>query len=350
MHLRIENLHKHYGGVPALRGIDIAIESGELVAVLGPSGAGKTTLLRVLAGLEPCDAGRVAFGDRDAAGMNLRERRIGLVFQHFALFPHLNVFENVAFGLRVRPRRQRLSAAALAQRVDTLLERLQIAELRSRLPDQLSGGQKQRVAIARALAIEPSVLLLDEPFGALDAAVRSELRRWLRAIHDDTGSTTVLVTHDQEEALELADRLLVMRAGAIEQAGPPDRVYADPANAFVFDFLGRSSRLQGQVRSEVFLADGASLGFACPGLADGPGWLFVRPHELVTGAGEDTLPAQVVKAHVRAGRRMLTLRLPAQPRSVELDLGYDGTAPTPGSEIRVRPLRYRVFRQDDASG
>ncbi|MBS0465027.1 MAG: ATP-binding cassette domain-containing protein, partial [Proteobacteria bacterium] len=197
MDIRITGLRKSFGTFAALQGVDLPIPSGQLLAVLGPSGAGKTTLLRLLAGLEAPDAGRIEFGGRDAATLTLRQRRVGLVFQHFALFPHLNVFENVAFGLRVLPRGERPAPAAMARRVDGLLERMQIADLRERFPGQISGGQRQRVALARAMAIEPSVLLLDEPFGALDAKVRSELRGWLRTIHDQTGYTTVFVTHDQ---------------------------------------------------------------------------------------------------------------------------------------------------------
>src|SRR5690349_2117231 len=232
MEISIEHLGKRFGRSAALRGVDLKIASGELLALLGPSGSGKTTLLRLIAGLLEGDSGSIKFGERDTRGMSLRERRVGFVFQHYALFPHLSMFENVAFGLRCKPRSQRPDKAAITRKVDELLRLVQMAELRDRLPDQLSGGQKQRVALARAMAIDPTVLLLDEPFGALDAKVRVELRRWLRRIHDETGFTTLFVTHDQEEALELADRVVVMSQGRIEQDGSPDTVYAEPATPF----------------------------------------------------------------------------------------------------------------------
>jgi sulfate transport system ATP-binding protein len=345
MDIGIEGLHKRFGTFPALRGVDLWIASGELLALLGPSGSGKTTLLRTLAGLEEPDAGRILFGTRDATHLSLRERRVGLVFQHYALFPHLSVFENVAFGLRSRRRRERPKAAELRRRVVELLERMQIGELRERLPDQLSGGQKQRVALARAMAIEPSVLLLDEPFGALDAKVRIELRRWLRHIHDETGYTTVFVTHDQEEALELADRVVVMREGTIQQDGTPEEVYTEPANAFVYDFLGRSNRIVGTVREGLFRANGSDATFACAGVKDGTAQLFARPHYLaLTGTGEG-FAAKVTEVRQLAGRSVVTLELPHQPRAVEVDIGDDAqhALPARGELVSVRPLRYRVF-------
>ena len=345
MDIGIEGLHKRFGSFQALHGVDLRIASGELLALLGPSGSGKTTLLRALAGLEEPDAGRILFGTRDATRLSLRERRVGLVFQHYALFPHLTVFENVAFGLRSRRRRERPARAELQRRVLELLERMQIGELRERLPDQLSGGQKQRVALARAMAIEPSVLLLDEPFGALDAKVRIELRRWLRQIHDETGYTTVFVTHDQEEALELADRVVVMREGRIQQDGTPEQVYTEPASAFVYDFLGRSNRIAGNVVSGVFRAEGSEATFPCEGVADGPAQLFARPHYLALVAAGEGLAASVVEVRHLAGRSVLTLEIPQQTRTVELDLGDDAqhALPARGDLVSVRPLRYRVF-------
>jgi sulfate transport system ATP-binding protein len=246
MEIRLENVSKQFEGFAALQPTTLAIPSGQLVALLGPSGSGKTTLLRLIAGLLPVDQGRIVFAGRDATRLSLRERQVGFVFQHYALFPHMSVFENVAFGLRSRPRKTRPAAPALRARVDELLALVQMAGFRDRLPGQLSGGQRQRVALARAMAIDPTVLLLDEPFGALDAKVRFELRSWLRRLHDETGFTTVFVTHDQEEALELADRVVVMNQGRIEQDDTPDRVYASPASAFVFDFLGRSNQIAGE--------------------------------------------------------------------------------------------------------
>src|SRR5262245_2330740 len=219
MSIHIEEITKKFSRFPALNHVNFTIESGELVALLGPSGSGKTTLLRVIAGLEFPDKGRILFGDRDVTSQSAYQRKAGFVFQHYALFQHLSVFENIAFGLRVRKKSQRPSEPQIRARVEQLLETIQLAEFAKRLPSQLSGGQRQRVAFARALAIEPEVLLLDEPFGALDAKVRKELRRWLREIHDKTGHTTVFVTHDQEEALELADRVVVMSQGKVEQIG-----------------------------------------------------------------------------------------------------------------------------------
>ena len=311
MEIRIEGLQKQFGAFPALRGVDLRIPSGQLLALLGPSGSGKTTLLRALAGLEEPDTGRILFGERDATRLSLRERRVGLVFQHYALFPHLSVFENVAFGLRSRRRRERPAKAELQRRVLELLDRMQIGELRERLPDQLSGGQKQRVALARAMAIEPSVLLLDEPFGALDAKVRIELRRWLRHIHEQTGYTTVFVTHDQEEALELADRVVVMREGKIQQDGTPEHVYAEPASEFVYDFLGRSNRIAGKVAGGVFRADGQATAFPCDQVADGLAQMFARPHDFaLVAAGDGIAAAHVIDVRQLAGRSMLTLELP----------------------------------------
>ena len=355
MDIGIEGLDKSYGTFPALHGLDLQIASGELLALLGPSGSGKTTLLRTLAGLEQPDSGRILFGDRDATRLSLRERRVGLVFQHYALFPHLSVFENVAFGLRSRPRRDRPKATELKRRVIELLERMQIGELRERLPDQLSGGQKQRVALARAMAIEPSVLLLDEPFGALDAKVRVELRRWLRHIHDETGYTTIFVTHDQEEALELADRVVVMQAGRIAQIGAPDAVYAEPASAYVYDFLGRSNQLHGRVANGMFRADGDGYTVACTDAVDGPARLFVRPHDLLLADAQPasaaqsatpaTFAAMVTDTRRVGGRFVLTLHMPGQPRPLELDLPDTAahTMPAPGATTCVQPRRYRVF-------
>jgi sulfate/thiosulfate transport system ATP-binding protein len=233
----VSNLEKAFGDHSTLRGVSIAVEAGELVALLGPSGSGKTTLLRAIAGLEQIDAGEVRFGDIDAGQLSLRERRIGFVFQHYALFRHMTVMDNIAFGLRARPRRERPSASAIRARVSELLNLVQLDGLEDRFPAQLSGGQRQRVALARALAIEPRVLLLDEPFGALDAMVRKELRRWLRDLHDRTGHTTLFVTHDQEEAFELADRVAVLNDGRIEQMGTASQIIDHPATEFIAGFV-----------------------------------------------------------------------------------------------------------------
>jgi sulfate transport system ATP-binding protein len=233
----VENITKEFGVYPALRGASLKAEAGELMAVLGPSGSGKTTLLRVVAGLEQPESGRVLFEDLDAASLSLRERRIGFVFQHYALFRHMTVLDNIAFGLRARPRRHRPSADEIVRRARELLDLVQLSGFEGRYPVQLSGGQRQRVALARALAIKPRVLLLDEPFGALDAKVRKELRRWLREFHDQTGHTTLFVTHDQDEAFELADRVAILNQGRVEQVAPPRVILQQPASAFVAAFV-----------------------------------------------------------------------------------------------------------------
>ena len=343
MELQLRNLSKRYPGVAALDDVDLDIGSGELVALLGPSGSGKTTLLRVIAGLLHADSGTVRFGDIDATKLSLRERNVGFVFQHYALFRHMSVAENIAFGLRSRPRRTRPDKATIARRVQELLQLIQLPELGGRYPEQLSGGQKQRVALARALAIEPSVLLLDEPFGALDAKVRVELRRWLRKLHEQTGQTTLFVTHDQEEALELADRVVVMREGRIEQMGTPSAIYREPASPYVFEFIGRANVLAGEVRDGRFQARNLRLDAA--DVVDGNARLYVRPHDLVLANGDDGFPAQVRALHRLADRITLELAVAGQERALELDLvdRADVRVPAAGDDVRVQPLRYRVF-------
>jgi sulfate transport system ATP-binding protein len=247
MSIQALNITKKFGHFTALDNVTLEIPSGELVALLGPSGSGKTTLLRIIAGLEFADSGNVRFNGKDISDRTARERQVGFVFQHYALFRHMSVFENIAFGLRVRPRKHRPTDAKIRAKVQELLELIQLEKLAQRFPSQLSGGQRQRVALARALAVEPSVLLLDEPFGALDAKVRQELRRWLRQLHDEIHITSVFVTHDQEEALELANRVVVMSEGKIEQIGTPDEVYNRPATPFVYKFLGNVNLFHGRV-------------------------------------------------------------------------------------------------------
>ena len=344
MDIRIEGVGKQFGDTAALHPVDLAIPSGQLVALLGPSGSGKTTLLRLIAGLLPVDTGRIAFGNTDATRLTLRERRVGFVFQHYALFPHLSVFENIAFGLRCKPRAQRPDAAAITRKVEDLLGLVQMSGLRDRLPDQLSGGQKQRVALARAMAIDPTVLLLDEPFGALDAKVRVELRRWLRRIHEETGFTTLFVTHDQEEALELADRVVVMNAGRIEQDGAPDHVYAQPATPFVFDFLGRSNQLSGQVRDQAFHAGDIGPSLPADGLPAGLATLFTRPHDIDVVPRGQGWAATVTEVRRLAGRLILEARVAGQARTVEVDLpSADAPAPRQGEEVGLLLRHYRLF-------
>ena len=246
MSIQVKNIEKHFGAFHALNNISLDFPDGQLVALLGPSGCGKTTLLRIIAGLESADGGQVILEGQDATDVHVRERQVGFVFQHYALFRHMTVFENIAFGLRVRPRATRPSEAEIKKRVTRLLDLVQLGFLADRYPAQLSGGQRQRIALARALAVEPRVLLLDEPFGALDAKVRKELRRWLRTLHDELHITSIFVTHDQEEALEVADQIVVMNKGNIEQIGSPREVYEKPATPFVFDFLGQANRFEGQ--------------------------------------------------------------------------------------------------------
>jgi len=294
MTIEARGIHKRFGDFTALRDVSLEVKEGELVALLGPSGSGKTTLLRIIAGLEFPDRGAVLFDGEDATARSARDRRVGFVFQHYALFRHMTVFENVAFGLRVRPRRDRPNEDAIRRQVSELLELVQLGALGGRLPSQLSGGQRQRVALARALAVRPRVLLLDEPFGALDSRVRKDLRRWLRQIHEELGITSVFVTHDQEEALELADRVVVMDHGSIEQVGTPEQVYHEPASRFVYEFLGDVN---------VFHAR----------LDGGPARVWVRPHLLTVSRqpSERAVRARVERVHAAGPTVRVELRTDA---------------------------------------
>ncbi|NYS60986.1 sulfate/molybdate ABC transporter ATP-binding protein [Vreelandella salicampi] len=281
MSIHLQNIGKHFGATRALEPVNLDIHEGELVGLLGPSGSGKTTLLRIIAGLENADRSRetskILFGERDVTNVHVRDRRIGFVFQHYALFRHMTVYDNVAFGLTVMPRKRRPSSGEIRSRVFRLLEMVKLEHLANRYPAQLSGGQQQRVSLARALAVEPDVLLLDEPFGALDAKVRQELRRWLRHLHDELNFTSVFVTHDQEEALELSDRVVVMSDGRIEQIDSPETLYRVPKNRFVFEFLGDVNHLEGRVRDGVLTCGDAHLNVDLP---DGHEELLLRPHEV----------------------------------------------------------------------
>ena len=281
--VELSGLHKRFGRFPALNGVDLRVEPGELLALLGPSGSGKTTLLRLIAGLDFADEGEVRFDGREVTSAHAAERGVGFVFQQYALFRHMTVAKNIAFGLDVKRRRERPSRGERQARVEALLKLVQLDGLGGRHPGQLSGGQRQRVALARALAVEPRILLLDEPFGALDASVRKSLRRELRRIHDATGVTTVFVTHDQEEALDLADRIAVLNGGRIEQLDRPQAVLDRPATAFIAGFVGQSNQIDGEVWAGVFRANGAEL--PAQGVADGPATAFVRPDQLSPGAG-----------------------------------------------------------------
>ncbi len=270
MSIEVKAVTKTFGSFHALENIDLKIETGELIALLGPSGSGKTTLLRIIAGLENADAGEILFHGRDVKEEKIKDRNVGFVFQHYALFRHMSVFENIAFGLRVKPKELRPSQEQIEKKVHELLKLVQLDWVANRYPVQLSGGQRQRIALARALAIEPKVLLLDEPFGSLDAKVRKELRQWLRRFHDDLHITTLFVTHDQEEALEVADRVVVMNKGKIEQVGTPEDVYHNPANVFVLNFLGNVNLFHARIDE----TSGA-------GLTAKATKMYVRPHELM---------------------------------------------------------------------
>ena len=319
MSIEVHHISKTFGAFKALDDISLRINNGELVALLGPSGSGKTTLLRVIAGLEtpdPHPGASVRFHDEDVSSRAVGERRVGFVFQHYALFRHMTVFENVAFGLRVRPRRQRLPNPEIKERVDRLLSLVQLRQFANRYPSQLSGGQRQRVALARALAVEPKVLLLDEPFGALDAKVRQDLRQWLRRLHEQMPVTSVLVTHDQEEALEVADRVVVMNEGRIEQQGVPEDVFHNAQTQFVMEFLGQVNVFHGRVRKGKAVA--GSLSVDCPtydSVEERPANVYFRPHELAirrTSNGEPNIPATIVRINAAGPLARVSLQTPDQ--------------------------------------
>ena len=285
MSIAIRNVSKHFGSFTALKNVSLNIDGGELVALLGPSGCGKTTLLRIIAGLEAADQGNILFSGEDTTDVHVRERNVGFVFQHYALFRHMSVFDNVAFGLRMKPRASRPAEAVIKQKVHELLGLVQLDWLADRYPSQLSGGQRQRIALARALAVEPKVLLLDEPFGALDAKVRKELRRWLRRLHDDLHVTSIFVTHDQEEALEVADRVVLMNSGSVEQIGSPQEVWDHPASPFVYGFLGDVNLFHGRAHEGEMLIgeDHHGVRLDSPEHAhtqDAKAFAYVRPHDL----------------------------------------------------------------------
>ncbi len=339
----VENVERLFGITPALHGVSLEIAAGELVALLGPSGSGKTTLLRILAGLDFPTAGRVLFGGADALGLTVRERHVGLVFQNYALFRHMRVFDNIAFGLRARPRERRPGKAEIAARVLELLRLVKLDGLERRFPAELSGGQRQRVALARALAIEPRLLLLDEPFGALDAKVRRELRRWLREIHEETGHTTVFVTHDQEEAVELADRIVVLNEGRIEQIGTPDAVYDSPASPFVAGFIGESNALAVTVAGGRVAFAGAPLDLAVSG-GDGPKTLVFRPHHAAIVAADrpGVLTGTLLSERRHGAFRRAEIAL-AGGLHIEVDLAADHPRVSRGERIAVLPRRWWLF-------
>lgn len=349
MSIQVEQVRKNFGDFVAVDNVNLSIQSGELTALLGPSGSGKTTLLRLIAGLEQADAGRIIFHGEDISHQHVSERGVGFVFQHYALFKNMTVFENVAFGLTVKPRKFRPSPAEIKQKVHRLLELVQLDWTADRYPSQLSGGQRQRIALARALAVEPKVLLLDEPFGALDAKVRAELRRWLRRLHDEIHVTSVFVTHDQEEALEVADRIVVMNKGRIEQDGTPEEVYDHPANPFVYEFLGTVNLFHARVRQgDTLVSTEAQDKPASAAEVELPGFAYVRPHEIdvVLQAEAETIAAKLELVTVVGPVVRLELQADGAERIVHVELNKDQFKKlglSVGQQVYLKPRYSRVF-------
>jgi sulfate transport system ATP-binding protein len=344
MSLVVDGVTKRFARFPALKGVSLTVEPGEFVALLGPSGSGKTTLLRVVAGLETPDAGRVVFDGEDFLALSARQRRIGMVFQHYALFRHMSVARNISFGLRALPARDRPRRADIDASVTRLLSLIQLEGFGERFPAQLSGGQQQRVALARALAIGPRMLLLDEPFGALDAKVRKDLRHWLRRVHDETGITTIFVTHDQEEAMGLADRVAVMREGRIEQVGAPAELEAAPVSAFVFDFLGDSNRLDCRIEGDRAYFDGFDAPATIQPGGAGRGVAWFRPHETTlepSGAGVPVTVSNIVPKGATTRFECRTVSGQIFEAEYARDTWSEGLSV--GTEGRLRPKRVFVF-------
>ncbi len=352
MTIAVKNINKRFGDFVALDNVSLDFPQGELTALLGPSGCGKTTLLRCIAGLEHPDSGQVLLDGQDASDRHVRERQVGFVFQHYALFKHMTVFENVAFGLRVKPRKERPSEEQIRRKVKELLELVQLDWLADRYPPQLSGGQRQRIALARALAVEPRVLLLDEPFGALDAKVRKELRRWLRRLHDELHVTSIFVTHDQEEALEVADRVVLMNKGHVEQLGSPDEVYNHPASPFVYGFLGNVNVFHGRVHEGVLASDGVE--FDVEGHGSGKGTAYIRPHDLEVERyvpGAEGIVVKLRRAHAIGPLAQLDLERSDNAQIIEATISnerYVALNLKDGETLVVRPKRLRVFVDEGA--
>jgi sulfate transport system ATP-binding protein len=355
MSVEVKNVIKKFGSFTALDNVSLKVESGELVALLGPSGSGKTTLLRTIAGLEfPDNPGvaQVLFYGEDVTQIPASERKAGFAFQHYALFRHMSVFENIAFGLRVRPKTTRPPEAEIRARVEKLLKLIQLEPLAKRFPSQLSGGQRQRVALARALAVEPKVLLLDEPFGALDAKVRKELRRWLRQLHDEIHVTTLFVTHDQEEALEVSDRVAILRAGKIEQIGTPEEIYDKPASPFVYDFLGNVNLFSGRVKDGAVVIGGTE--FAAPDAAgerDAEAVAFVRPHDIrvTREPSGPALAALVVRSNAAGPVANLELKRLDGGEIFTVQLSkelFQELSPKPGEPVFVELKNVKIFSDD----
>jgi sulfate/thiosulfate transport system ATP-binding protein len=352
MSIEVRNLRKTFGIFVALDNVSLDVPGGELVALLGPSGSGKTTLLRIIAGLEPADQGTILFQGENATDRPVRERQVGFVFQHYALFRHMSVFENVAFGLRVRPRKVRPSEQEIHETVMGLLHLVQLDVLASRRPSELSGGQRQRVALARALAVKPKVLLLDEPFGALDAKVRKELRRWLRRLHEEVHVTSVFVTHDQEEALEVSDRVVIMNEGRVEQSGTPEEVYERPATPFVYGFLGDVNLFHGRIhQGRVNIGESELNAPEWADASDQAGVAYVRTYDVELApspVGDSSLEAVV--RHIRAFGPMVRLELElvrgGTPIEVHLPRArFQSQGLIRGQRVYVLPTSVRVFAQ-----
>ena len=350
MSIEVKNISKRFGEFVALDNVSLNFPAGELTALLGPSGCGKTTLLRIIAGLEQPDAGQVLLDGEDASARHVRERQVGFVFQHYALFKHMTVFENIAFGLRVKPRNVRPSEAQIREQVKKLLELVQLDWLADRYPPQLSGGQRQRIALARALAVEPRVLLLDEPFGALDAKVRKELRRWLRRLHDELHVTSIFVTHDQEEALEVADKVVLVNKGKVEQIGTPGDVYNHPASPFVYGFLGNVNLFHGRVHEGVLEAGGVA--FDAPNhthAQDAKGIGYVRPHDIEIdryAPGAEGIVVQLRRAHAIGPLAQLELARDDNAELIEAVISnerFTQLGLKEGETLLVRPKRLHIF-------
>jgi len=352
--IRVENLTKLFGKYTALDAINGSFEPGKLVALLGPSGSGKTTLLRMIAGLDFADSGRILFNEQDVTTLSPRERQVGLVFQHYALFRHMTVFDNVAFGQSVKPRKERLPAKVIRDKVNELLELVQLGEHGHRYPSQLSGGQKQRVALARTLAVDPRILLLDEPFGALDAKVRKDLRRWLREFHEKMKITTIFVTHDQEEALELADEIVVMNHAKIEQIGTPQEIYDSPANPFVYEFVGNVNLFRGRVNSGKILIDGKEFSLVKSdhmGVED-VGVAYVRPHDVkihLEKPSDGALEATVVSTIFSGANTRVHLRRKDIGEMVDAEVpraDYGSLNLIKGQDVFITIRNVQVFTED----
>lgn len=355
MSIQIQNVSKKYGSFQALEDISVHIQSGELVALLGPSGSGKTSLLRVIAGLETTDVGNILFDGQSITDRHPKERNVGFVFQHYALFRHMTVFDNVAYGLMVRPRKNRPSKQQIKNKVMELLQLVKLENFSDRYPTQLSGGQRQRVALARALAVEPKVLLLDEPFGALDAKVRKELRRWLRKLHDEFHITSIFVTHDQEEALDVADRIVVMNNGKIEQIGSPDEVYTNPKSPFVYDFLGNVNLFKGRLHNGKLMQGEIVL--------DVPDALthsednaigYVRPHDIQIEKTSipGTVPVKISHIHLLGPIVQIELRREDLDEFLEAELSKEQfhlLQLKVGDQVFVKPKQLKVFIPEDYS-